>query len=181
MKRYRIYTAETSFYYSTCTIIAWIPILQEDKYFQIIIDSLKYCQENKGLYLLGFIIMPTHLHLITSNSDETNLSDIMRDFRQFTSKRIKDLLVDDKRIQYLEVFEKAACNLSKQKYKIWKDGYHPVALLSEEWFNEKMDYLHYNPVRKGFVEKPEHWKYSSARNWILDDDSIISLNKDCLI
>ena len=84
---------------------------EEDKYFQVIIDSLKYCQENKGLYLLGFIIMPTHLHLITSNSDETNLSDIMRDFRQFTSKRIKDLLVYDKRVKYLEVFEKAACNL----------------------------------------------------------------------
>ena len=70
--------------------------------------------------------------------------------------------------------------IDQMKDKIWKDDYHPVALLSEKWFNEKMDYLHYNPVRKGFVEKPEHWKYSSAGNWILDDESIISLNKDCM-
>jgi len=80
MKRYKIYNNETAFYYSTCTIIAWLPVFQEEKYFNVIIDSLKYCQKNKGLYLLGYVIMPTHLHLITSNSEDTTLSDIMRDF-----------------------------------------------------------------------------------------------------
>ena len=70
--------------------------------------------------------------------------------------------------------------MSKQKYKTWKADYHPVALKTDQWFNEKMDYLHYNPVRKGFVEKPEHWKYSSARNWLLDDESIIRINRECL-
>jgi REP element-mobilizing transposase RayT len=98
MRRYRIYSTETSFYYSTCTIIAWLPVFQEDKYFQVIIDSLKYCQDNKGLYLLGYVIMPSHLHLIT-----------------------------------------------------------------DKWLNEKMNYMHANSVRKGFVIQPQHWKYSSLR------------------
>jgi len=61
----------------------------------------------------------------------------------------------------------------KQDYKIWANDFHPVALKSDRWVRQKIDYIHYNPVRKGFVELPEHWKYSSARNWILGDDRII--------
>ena len=178
MKRYKIYNSETTFYYSTCTIIAWLPIFQEEKYFTVIIDSLKYCQENKGLYLLGYVIMPTHLHLITSNSEDTTLSDIMRDFRQYTSKKVRKLLEEYKQIQFLRIFEKAASKLEKQTYRIWKDDYHPVALKSDKWFHEKINYLHAHPVRKGFVELPEYWKYSSARNWILNDNSIINIDKE---
>ena len=77
----------------------------------------------------------------------------------------------------MKIFEKAASKLEKQEYRIWKDDYHPVALKSEKWFHEKINYLHANPVRKGFVELPEFWKYSSARNWILNDNSIITIDK----
>ena len=181
MKRFKISTEETSFYYSTCTIIAWIPIFQSEPYFQIIINSLNYCRKHKGLLLLGYVIMPSHLHLITSNDSSTTLSDIMRDFRAYTSRKIREQLEQEGRLNYLNIFETSAKNLRKQKYKIWHDDYHPVALKSEKWFHQKMNYLHNNPVRKGFVEQPEHWKYSSARNWLLDDDSIIGIDKHCLV
>ncbi|MFO7889757.1 MAG: transposase [bacterium] len=88
MKKYEIYSETTSYYYSTVSITAWLPIFQDECYFKIIIDSFKYCQEHKGLYLLGYVIMPTHLHLITSNNDSTSLSEIMRDFKNYTSKEI---------------------------------------------------------------------------------------------
>jgi len=68
----------------------------------------------------------------------------------------------------------------KQDYKIWANDFHPVALKSDRWVRQKIDYIHYNPVRKGFVELPEHWKYSSARNWILGDDRIIKIDRDSL-
>jgi REP element-mobilizing transposase RayT len=136
---------------------------------------------NKGLFLLGYVIMPTHLHLITSNQIDTTLSNIMRDFRTFTSRRLRDKLEEDHRQDYLRVFFNAAQNLTKQQFKIWTDDYHPIALTSEQWFIQKMEYLHHNPVRKGFVEKPEHWKYSSARNWLLDDDSIMTIDRNVLV
>ncbi len=180
MKRYKIYDTETNFYYSTCTLTAWLPIFQNQSYFQIIMDSLKYCQANKGLFLIGYVIMPTHIHLITWNTPETSLSNIMRDFRQYTSKRVRELLENDKRVQFINIFEKAASRLPKQQYKVWKDEYHPVALKSEKWLLEKLNYLHNNPVRKGFVERPEYWKYSSTQNWILDDNALITINKECL-
>ena len=180
MKRYRVYPKDTSFYYLTCTIIAWLPVFQDEVYFNIIINSLNYCRLNKGLFLLGYVIMPTHLHLITSNRDDVTLSDIMRDFRAYTSTKIREQLMQDGRKSYLLIFKNAAKNLPKQQYRIWKEDFHPVALLSEEWFEQKMNYLHFNPVRKGFVELPEHWKYSSARNWLLDDNNIITLDKHIL-
>jgi REP element-mobilizing transposase RayT len=178
MKRYRVYNNETTYYFSTSTITAWLPVFQDERYFKIIIDSLKYCQKNKGLFVLGYVIMPTHVHLVTSNQRDTNLSDIMRDFRHFTSSGIRNALEEDKRIQFLKVFKKAALKLPKQNYKIWKDDFHPIALQSEDWFTGKLDYVHANPVRKGFVELPEYWKYSSARNWLMDDDSIIKIDRE---
>jgi putative transposase len=180
MKRFKVFEQETSFYYSTCTIVDWLPVFQSDPYFKIIIESLKYCREHKGLFLIAYVIMPTHLHLITSNSEETTLSEIMRDFRQYTSRRIRKLLEEENQTFYIESFRKAAKGLSEQDFKVWSDGFHPVALKSENWLKQKVDYLHFNPVRKGFVELPEQWKYSSARNWILEDDSIILVDRDCL-
>ncbi|NQT23950.1 transposase [candidate division KSB1 bacterium] len=180
MKRYKVSPEETSFYYSTCTIVAWLPVFQSEPYFQIIINSLNYCRANKGLLLLGFIIMPTHMHMVTSNHSDTILSEIMRDFRAYTSRKIRKQLELDGRESFLKVFENSARNLPKQQYRIWQEDYHPVALYSEDWFHQKMNYMHDNPVRIGFVDLPEHWKYSSARNWILDDDRLISIDRQCL-
>jgi putative transposase len=176
MKKYRVYPEETTFYYSTCTIVAWLPVFQDEIYFHIIIDSLNYCRENKGLFLLGYVIMPTHLHLITSNHENTTLSDIMRDFKAFTSRKIREELEQQHRVGFIKIIENSARSLPKQQYRVWTDDYYPIALKSEKWFDQKMNYMHDNPVRKGFVEKPENWKYSSARNWLLNDDSIIEMD-----
>ena len=178
MKRYKVYPEETQFYFTTSTIINWTPVFQKDEYFQIIIDSLKYCQEHKGLSIHGFVIMPTHIHLITSNTSKPSLQEIMRDFKHFTSTKIIECLEKENHVPYLKVFQQAAVSRSNnQNYKVWKDEYHPIALKSAKWFLEKLAYIHTNPVRKGFVEKPENWKYSSARNWLSDDDSIIEIQK----
>lgn len=176
MKHYRIFPEETSFYYSTCTIVEWLNVFQDETYFNIILESLNFCRKQKGLYLLGYIIMPSHLHLITSNRTETTLSDIMRDFKAYTSRNIREQLEKDKRNNYLRILEYSAKNLPKQQYRLWMDDYHPIALSSEKWFNQKLSHMHNNPVRKGFVVLPEHWKYSSARNWLLNDERIMTLD-----
>jgi putative transposase len=180
MKRFRVNPQETPYYYSTCTIVDWLPLFQSEKYFQVIIDSLKYCRLYKGLYLLAYVVMPTHFHLVTSNLENTTLSDIMRDLRQFTSKQIRKLLEMDGRTVFLNLFARAAENMAEQEYKIWTEGFHPIALKSDQWIRQKIDYIHFNPVRKGFVEQPEHWKYSSARNWMLGDDSVIEIDRELL-
>ncbi len=94
MKHYKVQD-DTNVYFSTCTIVQWQCIFKEEKYFRIIVDSLNYCTENKGLSVIGYVIMLNHLHLISYNTDETKLSNIMRDFKHHTSSEMAKQLEKD--------------------------------------------------------------------------------------
>ncbi len=177
MRSYRVYPDQTNLYFCTNTIVEWQCIFKEEKYFQIVLDSLKFCQQQKGLILFGFVIMLNHMHLLVSYEENKGLSEIMRDFKRHTSKKIAECLEHDNERLFLYIFRQAAQKRkSTIKYKIWQDDFHPIAIFSDEWFTEKLDYMHNNPVMKGYVEQPEFWKYSSARNWILGDQSLIKMN-----
>ncbi len=172
---------DTNVYFSTCTIIQWQCIFKEEKYFQIVTDSLNYCIDNKGLIVIAYVIMLNHLHLITCNSDTTVLSNIMRDFKRYTSIEIAKQLETDNEKLFLYIFEKAAEGRKReQKYKIWQDEYHPKAIYSEEFLLQKVEYVHNNPVRKGLILKPEYWRFSSARTWLNDEENDVKINKDYL-
>jgi len=131
LKRFNVHPEETSCYYTTCTIIDWLPIFQEDKYFMVIIESLKYCRIHKGFFILAYVIMPTHLHRVTSNEENTTLSDIMRDFRQITSRSLRTLLEADGRVLFLDLFSRAAKGRPHQDFKVGSDDFHPIALKSD--------------------------------------------------
>jgi len=167
MKRFKIYPDTTSFYFCTSTIVEWQCLFKEERYSQVIIESLNYCRTNKGLLLFGLVIMPNHIHYMVSTREGYNLSNIIRDFKRYTSTQMTKLLESDNERLFFYIFRKAG---KKQgtKIKIWKDDYHPEAILSDKWFYKKMEYIHYNPIQKGFVMNPEDWKYSSARNWLID-------------
>ena len=122
--------------------------------------------------------LPNHLHTIISSVD-ANLSDIIRDFKRFTSESITDLIHKADNRHLLDFFAEAA-RLDKRgnRFKIWQGGSHPEAIETGGFFDQKLRYIHENPVRKGFVKNPEDWLYSSARNYYLHDDSVIKI--DCL-
>ena len=179
MQKYKIDPAKTSYYFCTCTVVEWLCIFKEEKYFQVIIDSLNYCRKNKGLYLYGLVIMLNHLHMIVSTKDNILLSDVMRDFKRHTSTKLAEFLEADNEKLLLHFFKKAA-EKQKGNIKVWQDEYHPIALYSHTWFNEKLNYTHYNPVRKGYVLEPEDWKYTTARNWFNGADDVISIDLEYL-
>jgi putative transposase len=175
MKKYKVYPETTPVCFITSTIVEWLDVFREERYFRLILDSLNFCRENKGLLLLGLVIMPNHIHLMVSCRDGGDLAGIVRDFKRHSSTRIAEMLEQDKNGLWLHVFRKAG---EKQgcRIKVWKDDYRPVSIVSERWFRQKLNYMHANPVRKGFVLNPEDWKHSSARNWILDMHDVISLD-----
>ena len=114
MKRYKVYP-EHNLYFSTATIISWLHVFPEEKYFQIIINSLKFCIANKGLYLLGYVIMPNHIHLLTANVESTSLSDVMRDFKHYTSSQIAKGLESSNNRLFLYIMKKAAAKEHKKQ------------------------------------------------------------------
>ena len=157
---------ETELYFLTATIIEWTPIFTSPKYSDIIIQSLKYCQRAKELRIAGYVIMPNHIHMIVAGTLVHPLSDTMRDFKQFTARKIISKLKDDRRINELMIFQKAAMgNERGNTHKVWIEGNHPILVEEGFMFKEKLIYIHNNPVRAKIVQHPENYLYSSARNY----------------
>ena len=178
MGRYKI-VEENDIYFTTHTIVEWMPVFKERKYFEIIIESFKFCMQNKGLHIFGYVIMLTHFHLMAQTEEGIKFQDVMRDMKKFTSLEISKELESDNQKLLLHVFKKAAePEKGKRNYKIWQDEYHPQIIYADKVCRQKLAYMHNNPVRKGFVDKPECWYYSSARNYILGDD--VALNIELL-
>ncbi|MVN22058.1 REP-associated tyrosine transposase [Mucilaginibacter arboris] len=156
-------------YFMTVTVIDWIDVFTRKELAEIVIESLKYCQKEKGLVLYAWCLMPSHLHLIASAEENTKLSDILRDFKKFTSKSIVAVIkeINESRKEWLlDKFEFAGrTNFKNKEYKFWQDGFHPIELDTNAMMGQKLDYLHYNPVAAGIVYEPEHYVYSSAINY----------------
>jgi REP element-mobilizing transposase RayT len=120
--------------------------------------------------------LPNHAYYIVSTDPPEKLSDIMRDYNRFTSQRITNVLDEMHRIELLETFREAAVDEGRgNRFKVRQEGFHPIAIDTGDFFQQKLDYLHENPVRKGFVKKPEYWLYSSARCYLFDDHSVIQV------
>ncbi len=169
--RYRI-TSDSGCYFVTSTIIDWVPLIINDDIFMIILKSFQFCQENKGLQLLGFVIMPNHFHAIINMEKSEKIPSVIRDLKRHTSQEISKYLENHSRrkLFWKDHFYGGKVN------NVWQEGYHPEMIKSDKWFLQKLDYVHNNPVKAGFVEKPEYWKYSSARNYISSDHSLIKLD-----
>lgn len=166
---YKISNAE-GMYFVTFTVVGWIDIFTRQVYKDVIIDSLKYCQKEKGLILHAYVIMSNHLHLIISASNGYMLSDIIRDFKKYTAKAIIKLIKaepESRRSWMLQQFKQYAGQHSRNKtYQFWQhDNNHYVELESNNFTQQKLDYIHQNPVKAGIVYRAEDYVYSSASNY----------------
>ncbi len=134
-----------------------------------LIASLNYCQEKKGLEIFAWCLMPSHLHMIVRAKEGFNLSDIIRDFKTFTSKTVVKQIQQEpesRREWLLNSFKKAALDHPKSgTYKLWQDGYHPIELHSPKFIAQKLNYIHNNPVEAMLVQYPWEYIFSSARNY----------------
>lgn len=159
---------EDGMYFVTMTTVGWVDLFTRFELKHVIVDSLRYCQKEKGLIIHAWCLMPSHLHMIVSTKQE-KLSDIMRDFKKFTSKElIKTIerINESRRGWILELFGEVADHLKRvRNYKVWQDGNHPVLLYSPTFTRQKLDYIHNNPVADEIVDEPEEYRYSSARNY----------------
>ncbi len=163
-------------HFITLTTLNWLDIFTKPAYFDILVDGLKHCQKNKGLVIYGYVIMINHLHLLlASRYKKYALSNIICDYKKYTARRIFSELDNDNRFyikNHLINYRDKKRNMS---FQLWQSDNHPIVIESEKFFNQKLDYIHNNPVKKRYVEAPEDWIYSSTRNYILDDYSIINV------
>ena len=155
-------------YFLTCTVIHWIDLFTRKEYRDIIVDSLNHCVQHKNLTIFAWVIMSNHIHLAARCDPPGKMSDFLKDFKKFTSKKIIECIgyINESRSDWmLDKFSFEARKTRRaENYKIWKDDNHPIDL-SDIDIIEKIDYIHENPLRAGLVEYPEYYLYSSARDY----------------
>jgi putative transposase len=168
-------------HFVTFTVVGWIDVFSREYYKEIITESLQYCTAEKGLILNAWIIMTNHIHLII-RSDEANLSSLVRDMKKYTSKQIVDAIKlnskESRRNWLIKMFKCENINLNKsQEYQFWRKGYHPVCLSTSHMINQRLNYLHQNPVKSGLVWEPWHYKYSSAIDYYTNEKGLLTIEK----
>jgi len=169
---------QNSLHFITCTTVGWVDVFTRKKYKDIIIRSLSYCIENKGLNVHAYVIMSNHIHLILSTNEGYKLSDVIRDFKTFTSKQIIRSIIEEsgesRREWMLRIFKYyAKFNKNNSKYQFWQRSNKPIELTSPKWISTRINYIHNNPINAGLVENQEHYKYSSASNYITGEGLLI--------
>jgi putative transposase len=167
-EKYKVRNTE-GIYFITATVIDWVDLFTRPVYKHILIDSLEHCTQNKGLVIYAYVIMTNHVHLLVSINEENKLEATIRDFKKFTSKKFIEAIeenAESRREWLLKKFSFASDRIKRgSKYKIWKDGFHPVEMSNREILEQKLNYIHENPVIEEIVVNVEDYKYSSAINY----------------
>lgn len=146
-------------FFITSTFQEWKHLLKDNSYYDLICESLTYYSIKYNMDILGYVIMPNHIHLIVFFKTKNQLSNMMRDFKEYTSGELRRKL---EREGYTGVVESLRINRRKQKFKVWMDRFDDVYLESTGIVETKLDYIHDNPVVKSYCDFPEEYQYSSA-------------------
>ncbi len=165
-------------YFVTYAVVSWVDALSRPAYKDIIVNSLDFCINNKGLTLHAWVIMNNHVHLIASGCDEHKLEDIMRDHKKFTAQEllraIQNNNQESRQSWMLWLFSSAGQNNPNNKYhQFWQQDNHPVKLTTMEMIIQKLNYLHDNPVRARIVFEPQHYVYGSAVDYFTERKGLL--------
>ncbi|QDV46020.1 hypothetical protein Enr13x_59240 [Stieleria neptunia] len=150
-------------HFLTCTINAWLPVFSNPDFVEITLDSWRFLQRERDIEILGWVILENHLHWIGLGP---SLGKRVGEFKSYTATRILrqmqkrgyQTLLDQLRF-FKQRFKK------DQDHQLWQEGSHPKRIDTDEMMWQKLDYIHHNPVKRGYVDDPIHWRYSSARSY----------------
>jgi REP element-mobilizing transposase RayT len=154
-------------YFISFAVVEWLDVFTRNEYKDIVLNSLRYCQQEKGMEIFAWCIMTSHIHLIFRSAGEQKPELLIGDFKRFTSKAIVKAIIENPKESrkdfLLDQFRKAGISTSNvNQYQFWRHDNHPIELWSNKVIDEKIDYVHKNPVEAGLVFRAEDYIYSSA-------------------
>jgi REP element-mobilizing transposase RayT len=163
MKQSRYKTLDKFYpHFLTATFVRWLPFFSDPKISAICIDSLKYLHQFQGLRIYGWVFMENHAHFIARAPE---LSKAMANFKSYTARLVIDRFKELNRTEILdELAWSKTCHKKSQDYQLWQEGVNPKQIFSRGIMIKKLEYLHTKPVKQGYVDRPEHWRYSSMRD-----------------
>ena len=167
-------------YFTTSTIVGWVDLFTRDIYRNIVLNSIRHCQTSQGLNIHAWVMMTNHIHLICSVKNGGDLGLVLRNMKSYTAMKLIDAVINNpkesRREWILNEFEKhGKASSSNLKFKCWEHENQPFLLDSKFLYDQKLNYLHNNPVVAGFVTDPTHWKYSSAKEYATGEKGLLNL------
>lgn len=151
-------------HFITCTVVNSTPLFAKAELAQIILNSLSFLQHQQRLTLYSYVIMENQIHLIASAA---NLSKEIGNFKTLTARSIVDLLQENQSIELLNQLKCSKLKHKKhQEYQVWEEEFHPQAILNEEIFRQKLDYIQNNSVKHSYVDEGVYWCCSSYPNYL---------------
>ena len=174
--RYRMHEPQGT-YFVTSTIVEWLPVFTTAACCDILANSLIHCREHKQLHIHAWVIMENHFHAILSGPD---IAATIADMKRFTAHELLAQIKSEKRdwlINQLAYY--CAAHKKLQQHQVWQEGTHPQEIGSDEMMRQKVDYIHNNPVARGMVVGPEHWRYSSAHEWLAGGHPLFKCDPWC--
>jgi len=173
--RYQFTDAE-GIHFLTCTIVEWLPVFTRPAFCDVVLNSLAYCRREKSMRLYAYVIMDNHVHLV---ADAPNLPRVIQAFKGFTAREILRVARESKRDWLLNLFAHfKKTHKEHSTHQVWQEGSHPQLIQNEAMLRQKIEYIHTNPVRCGWVDMPEHWRNSSARNYLKLGETALEID-DC--
>ena len=174
------FTDKQGIYFTTSTVTDWTDVFTRDIYRDILLDSIRFCQNNQGLRVHAWVLMTNHLHMICSCKPENDIALVLRNMKSFTAMKLIDAIIKNPKESRMEnilnAFElEGKKSTSNFRYKFWQHENHPILLDSTLVFNQRLNYLHSNPVTAGFVTEPWHWKLSSALTYFNNEKGLLDL------
>ena len=160
--RYKIYEP-THPHFVTCTVLHWLPLFTRQESVDIVLQCLRYLQQNDDFKLYAYVVLENHIHMVVQSND---IGKSMESFKKYTANELLKLLQKENVKTILDQlrFYKKAHRVDKI-YQIWEEGYHPKLMQTDAMIINKINYIHQNPVKRGYVDEATHWRYSSARDY----------------
>ena len=155
LKRYQ---QTRQLHFVTFTCYHRCPYLADPQARDLFVDTLETVRQWYGFWLIGYVVMPEHVHLLLSEPERKNLALVLQMLKQMVSRKLGGP-------PYREAKggEKEPRPMSTP---FWQARYYDFNVWSEQKRIEKLRYIHRNPIRRGLVQKPEDWRWSSFRHYL---------------
>jgi putative transposase len=166
---------DTGVFFITATITQWQPLFLHEEARRILLDDLDFYRRKYAARIPAYVIMPEHYHVIVDLGQPDTLHNWLADVQRHTSNQLSRWLRETARPAHLLVYQRHADKGAS--LAVWTEQARAVGILTSSVLKAKIDYLHRNPVRRGLVDDPGEWSWSSWRNYYLDDDSVFSVDR----
>jgi len=152
----------------TTTVRDWAPVFCHVPTANGVVKQLRHTASYLGVSIVGYVLIPSHLHALLGLPDRGLLPKFMQSFKSLSSRFVKSCCPSKFRTHFIV----------GKGFRLWMPRYDCVQITSEKHFTVKLEYIHDNPRRAGLVFRAEDWPYSSAGDWLSDQSGAIEIDKD---